>query len=103
MKLVVRPEAEVEANQAAAWYEERQAGLGISFMAELEESFKTIESNAFGQPELEFAEFENAGFRRCTLRRFPYLVLFTIRENEAVVVAIAHTSRKPDYWTDRIS
>ena len=40
--------------------------------------------------------------RRCALERFPYLVIFVCRPDEAVVVAISHARRHPLYWVERL-
>ena len=98
MNLVVLPEAETEAAQAAMWYENKQTGLGNEFLDELEATFQTIESNPVGQPLLESTD---PPFRRTMLKRFPYLVIFTVRDEEILVVAVAHARRKPGYWKDR--
>jgi len=43
------------------------------------------------------------GVKRLILRRFPYDIVVIDRENERIVVALAHHSRKPGYWRGRIS
>ena len=40
--------------------------------------------------------------RRVRLHRFPFHIFFAARDEEIVVVAIAHERRRPDYWADRI-
>ena len=40
-------------------------------------------------------------FRRARVNRFPYVVVFEIRTDEVLVVAVAHASRKPGYWQRR--
>ncbi len=44
----------------------------------------------------------NGGVRRYRLERFPYGIIYNIRENEILVVAFAHLHRNPDYWRDRL-
>jgi plasmid stabilization system protein ParE len=39
--------------------------------------------------------------RRCEVRGFSHQVIFEIRGNEVVIVAIAHGSRRPGYWSRR--
>ncbi len=41
--------------------------------------------------------------RRFLLDRFPYSVIAACLEDELVVVAIAHHSRKPGYWRKRLA
>jgi hypothetical protein len=33
--------------------------------------------------------------------RFPYQVVYRVRPNETVVVALAHLKRRPGYWKRR--
>jgi len=35
------------------------------------------------------------------LRRFPYSIIYYTKAEELRVVALAHHSRKPEYWTGR--
>ena len=54
------------------------------------------------------AEAPAAGFevrpavRRRIVRRFPYSILYTLEGDEVVVLAVAHQSRRPGYWTRRV-
>ena len=40
--------------------------------------------------------------RRCRLRRFPYGVIYHEDKDEILIVAVAHSHRRPDYWRDRV-
>jgi plasmid stabilization system protein ParE len=102
MKLSILPEAELESAEAAAWYDDQLARLGDQFLSEVADSFAKI-----GSDPLSFSRLESYSgryqVRRCILHRFPYLVIYTCRENEALVVAIAHARRRPLYWLERLS
>ncbi len=39
---------------------------------------------------------------KCLLLRFPYKILYAVESGTIVVLAIAHSHRKPDYWLDRV-
>jgi len=41
------------------------------------------------------------GERRFVLDRFPYTLLYRVREDHIFITAVAHQSRRPDYWRDR--
>jgi hypothetical protein len=41
--------------------------------------------------------------RRILLERFPYAVIVLCRPEETVVVAVAHTRRRPLYWLERLN
>jgi len=43
-------------------------------------------------------------YRKYVLDRFPYNMFYYVADDGAVtIVALAHHSRKPDYWIDRNS
>jgi hypothetical protein len=37
------------------------------------------------------------------VKRHPYLVVYAILPDQIVVLAVAHTSRKPGYWRERLA
>lgn len=41
--------------------------------------------------------------RRAKVRRHPYLVVYAIRRDYLLIIAVAHTRMKPDYWVTRAS
>jgi toxin ParE1/3/4 len=93
-------EASQEAVEAAAWYEYEQPGLGVDFFAALEKAFDIIEENLV--PLSPFPEiFSRTGAKRLILGRFPYDIVVVEQEDEAVIIAVAHHSRKPGYWRER--
>jgi mRNA-degrading endonuclease RelE of RelBE toxin-antitoxin system len=57
------------------------------------------------QPLLFGVEESNRSARkvhRCPLLRFPYRIIYEVRENELVVLAVAHDRRRPGYWRRRV-
>jgi toxin ParE1/3/4 len=40
--------------------------------------------------------------RKAVVKRHPYLVVYGILSEHIVILAIAHTSKKPGYWRERI-
>jgi hypothetical protein len=39
--------------------------------------------------------------RRGLLRRFPYSVVYEVLPDEVIILAVAHTSRRPRFWIKR--
>lgn len=77
MPLRVLRDAELEAAEAAAWYEDRQVGLGDEFLLEVAESIGQVSSEPQSFSRLESYRGRH-DVRRCVLRRFPYLVVFAM-------------------------
>jgi plasmid stabilization system protein ParE len=48
-----------------------------------------------------FREFE-PGVRTCRVSKFPYSILYTLRENDIMILAVKHDRRDPDYWRYRL-
>jgi plasmid stabilization system protein ParE len=96
MKCAFHPDARLEYRAAAEFYEARQVGLGAAFTKEIETAIEHI---------LEAPErfrFIEQDVRRCLARTFPYGVLYTVERDLVLILAIAHGSREPGYWQDRL-
>jgi hypothetical protein len=44
-----------------------------------------------------------AEVRFVKLRNFPYVVFYAVLDGEVLVVALAHTKRRPGYWRRRLA
>jgi toxin ParE1/3/4 len=91
--LRVRPEAEIDAFEAASCYEREREGLGSAFLARL--AWSSIVSRL---PML--FPLVTRDVRRALLGRFPFGVLF-VDERAVVVIAIVQLHRHPHSWEDR--
>jgi len=88
--------AQCELDEAIEYYNQETPGLGEEFLTEV---LKTIDR--IGKfPEAWHSCSKRT--RRCQIRRFPYGIIYQIRKNKILVVAIANLHRKPDYWKDRL-
>lgn len=74
--------------QAKNWYEKQRPGLGVDFVAKVEETLSLIESNPRVYPLLV------QDVRRANIRRFPYGIWFKAEE-ESIVIACLHHRRNP--------
>lgn len=93
----LHPAAERELAEAVNWYEERSSGLG----GKLYTTVDAVMSRIGDRPELYAVWQQNPRYRRAILRDFPFAVFYRVYETRTVVLAIAHTSRRPGYWLDR--
>jgi plasmid stabilization system protein ParE len=94
-RLIVRPAAQVDIEEAAFWYESRRPGLGGGFTDQLDQLFQRIAAGPFQFPEV------GQGVRRGLLHRFPYAVYFDTSETIIAVIAVLHQHRHPDTWRQR--
>ena len=89
--------AEDELADAASWYEARQAGLGIALLDLTDNAIETIKSGVL--PTSPIPGVRNVkDARRIVLQRYPYSIVLYEREDEIVIIAFAHNSRRPGYW-----
>jgi plasmid stabilization system protein ParE len=98
MRLPARllPEARAEFDDGADWYEDRRAGLGTEFLAEVRAVIRRISAN----PRMHTIVYKDV--RKAVVRRFPYVVLYRVEPTEILVVAVFHTSRDPQDWMVRV-
>lgn len=98
MKYVLRKilAAELDAAEAARWYEHQQAGLGLRFLDALDVAVEYIAHN----PETPAVQFRNA--RRVRLHTFnAYAVYYVIRREEIIVFAVGDGRRNPAWIKQR--
>lgn len=87
--------AEEEFTNAAVFYE-AEAGLGDEFIAAVLGGInRLLEMPLIGS-------LVGARVRSIPLDRFPVNIVYKVDDNEIVIVAVAHQSRRPAYWRHRL-
>ena len=94
-RLVFRPEAEQEVAAAAEWYEARGSGLAAEFLRAFDVAVASVVRNPLQHPEV------HPVLRRTLLRRFPYSLVYSVSDEEIVVVSCAHWRQNPRRWQRR--
>ena len=95
MKIRFVEEAQAEFLDAISYYEEARPGLGLRFKNEVERCVLWISDH----PGL--YRLRSNTHRRINLRVFPYYLPYIVRGETLWVLAVAHASRKPNYWIAR--
>jgi plasmid stabilization system protein ParE len=88
--------AEVELLNEVGYLELRTEGLGRRFLAEVRRAEDFIAQFPQSSEEI------RPGIRKRLLRKFRHALIYTLEQDELVILAVAHTSRRPGYWIDRI-
>ena len=96
MRIKVSGEAAQEILDAAAWYEERRAGLGAQFKEACDCAFEHIAKNPAGHLHV------GKGFHRYLMSRFPFVVFYETRGEVLIVAAVIHGARNPLHWRQRL-
>jgi plasmid stabilization system protein ParE len=94
--LRVSPQAEAELQSAAIWYEAKRPGLGTELVAVVYRALETILESHEACPVWR----ADRPYRTRPLKRFPYVVFFSIEAEAVEVVAVAHAKRRPGYWLE---
>lgn len=94
-ELVASARAELE--EAFDFYQGRQPGLGDELTADYELAVTEILRNPSIGRRLA------GGVRRWSFHQFPYALIYQIRPDFILIVAVAHFRRKPGYWRKRLA
>ena len=95
-KPIIRLRAKADIRAARKWYEKQLVGLGKSFVNAVEQAIAKAAADPMRFPEV------RTGYRRVLVDGFPYKVIFGVKPNSIVVVAIYHVKRDPSSWQARI-
>lgn len=96
MRYTLHPDAESDPREAAAFYREQaDNALALSFLGEFESSIDML----LRHPGL--GALWRHRKRRYGMRRFPYSLVYSVAGDEIRILAIAHHSRRPGYWSGR--
>ena len=77
LRLIVRPEAEVDIVEAALWYEGREPGMGLEVLTELDAAIE----RALKDPLAYLLLRKYPHVRRVLTRRFPYRISYILRKD----------------------
>ena len=88
--------AHEELTAAAVFYEQQEEGLGAQFLEAYKEAVAMVKAN----PKTYRILLDD--MRRFLMDRFPFVVVYRVREEETFIMAVAHGRRKPGYWRERL-
>lgn len=89
--------ARAELREAVVFYNNQKAGLGSEFAEEVKKTIARI----MQYPEAWSPISRRT--RRCRVNRFPFGVIYQVREDTLLIVAVMHLHREPNSWKARLS
>jgi toxin ParE1/3/4 len=94
--VVIDPLAIGDVQEAIDYYDEQSIGLGKRFEIELNNHLSILEKNPL-------LRIRYDKVRCLALENFPFMVHFTVNENQQIVTvrAVFHTSLNPQKWDKR--
>lgn len=85
-----------DVKSAVKWYRQRSPNAALDFIEELHRASDTVREVPDRWP------LGKNNTRRFLLWRFPFSLIYSERESVITVWAVAHGSRRPEYWTRRL-
>ncbi len=96
MNLAFLQPAEDEFAETIAYYNLQSEGLGLDFAVEVKQALARIVNFPKAWTPL------SKRTRRCRTKHFPYAVLYQVRDDLILVVAIQNLHKQPDSWQSRL-
>ena len=94
MKYGFTSAALTELRQATLYYENRENGLGTTFLNEIEATLSRILRHPSAWHPL------SARTRRCRTHRFPFGLIYQIRTDEILITSVMDLGSDPESWKD---
>jgi len=95
MEYWFHPEARRELLESVRYYECQRRGLGRRFLGVATEAIRRIQA------------YPNMGrvvagtWRQCRISRFPFGLIYRVRDRRIEIIAVMHLHREPGYWRHR--
>lgn len=88
--------AAADVKAAVTWYQKRSPTAAVNFIEELSRAVDTICEAPQRWP------IGKNNTRRFLLWRFPFAVIYAEQKSGIIIWAVAHGSKRPDYWAGRL-
>ena len=92
----IHPDADREFAAHALFYERREPGLGRRFIDEIAGGINVLVSQPAIGTQLDDE------LRCFVLNDFPFSLIYRFEPEKIWIIAVAHQSRRPGYWRERI-
>ena len=96
MNFSFHPLAVEELADSIDYYEDSYPGLGLEFSKEVYYTIQRI---------LQFPKAWakiSQNCRRCITQRFPYGIIYQVKEDEILIVSVMQLNQKPKNWDERV-
>ena len=93
--LLLHRDAGCELNDAADYFDRESPGLGSTFLDEVDRGFDLIRAYPYAAAEVA------RGIRKSVLARFPYTLVYEVRDDAIRILAIARQRKRPYCWRGR--
>ena len=95
-RIEYHPEAIREIRESIHWYRDRNEAVADELRSAVESAESLIQRSPKScAPYVH----DTRGYR---FQKFPFVLAYVVRDDQIFFVALAHTSRRPGYWRDRV-
>lgn len=98
-KIIISAATLQDTFEAFNYYEKKENGLGIRFLAVLEQYYQKLKNN----PSYYSYLLIEYNIRAVALKKFPYIIIYEIDGDQVNVFAVHNTYRNPDLFIKRIT
>lgn len=81
---------------AVRWYAQQSESAPLALLDDFDAAVDAVSNTPDRWPRFGF------GTRRFLLKRFPFAVVYRVRDEVIQVVAVAHVRRRPGFWRTRL-
>jgi len=85
---------EIENNRA--WYRERSLLAEAAYLSDFDQALKEVIEGPDRWP------LHIRGTRRHVFARFPFSIIYVVRDDVLNIIAVPHDRQKPGYWLKRL-
>jgi hypothetical protein len=78
------------------WYLSHSIDASLAFLTDLQVALENVSHAPNRWPKYLYET------RRLVMQRFPFSVVCLDDPNSVIIVAVAHSKRRPGYWKDRV-
>lgn len=89
------PDARLDFDQSFDWYVARSSRAALRFSQEVDDALARIAQDPARFPLIK------ADFFECSIKKFPFRIIFRVLQDRIFIVSIAHAKRRPDFWSGR--
>ncbi|MBA3829694.1 MAG: type II toxin-antitoxin system RelE/ParE family toxin [Taibaiella sp.] len=92
-RVFLTEEAQFDLREAYLYYEQKNAGLGDRFLSQVEEQLSILSKH----PEYYSFIDLNSTLRDVAISKFPFVIIYMIKEREIIIHAVLATKKRPKY------
>ncbi|MFI5164730.1 MAG: type II toxin-antitoxin system RelE/ParE family toxin [Bacteroidia bacterium] len=95
LKIIVKPLAELDLQEAVNWYFLENEELAETFLFEFRDAVRAVSRSPLGFQK----RFKSV--RAFAMKRFPYHVYYLLDKDTLYIIAVIHQKRNPKLWKRR--